>query len=391
MTQEDYRTTITHSYLANNPHPALSRLRENTPVAWIPFLRGWLVTSYDLAIAVMRDNTTFTVDHPAFSTAQIVGESMLSRDGTEHQRHRHPFESPFRRRAVHERFGDVTADHAQRLPASFQADGYADLCRDFAAPLAVQLMVEALGLTATPVNQVLNWYAAIVDAVTRITLGEGIGPEGKRAFAALKTALLPSLRAKPETSLLAAAGATKHGLTDDEIIANAAVLLFGGIETTEGMIANALYYLLTHPDQMNATRSDPSRIPAVVEETLRLEPAAAVVDRYATEDTVLGGQSIRAGDLVRVSLSAANRDPAIFPDPDRFEPARANLRSHVAFAQGPHVCLGLHLARLEATTAIATCLQLFPGLQLADSEEARQLAAPRGLVFRKPQALHVTW
>jgi len=391
--------SITHTDLETNPHPHLHRLRATEPVAWLPFLNGWLVTSYELAIAVMRDAQTFTVDHPGFSTARVVGQSMLSRDHAEHQRHRQPFDAPFRRRAVQDRFDDATTAHVQRLLARFQGDGHAELCRDFAAPLAVQIMIDALGLSATPVDQVLQWYGAIVDAVTQITLGEAISPSGTRAVAALKTALLPSLKAEPETNLLAAAAGMAHGLSDDEIIANAAVLLFGGIETTEGMIANALYFLLTNPSMLATVRLDPTRVPAVIEETLRLEPAAAVVDRYATVETTLGEKTIQAGDLVRVSLSGANRDPAIFPDPDRFDPDRANLRSHVAFAQGPHVCLGLHLARLEAVMAVTGCVQQLPDLQLAVGDEmgdkmgdAVALAAePRGLVFRKPQALYVKW
>jgi cytochrome P450 len=129
----------------------------------------------------------------------------------------------------------------------------------------------------------------------------------------------------------------------------------------------------------------------VVEESLRLEPAAAVVDRYAVRDVQLSSAQIKADDLVRVSLAAANRDPATFPDPDRFDPLRPNLRAHVTFAQGPHVCLGLHLARLEAQLALQQAIQLLPELQLPASDQAWQAAQPQGLVFRKPQALHVRW
>ncbi|MCB0037928.1 MAG: cytochrome P450, partial [Anaerolineales bacterium] len=154
-----------------------------------------------------------------------------------------------------------------------------------------------------------------------------------------------------------------------------------------GMIANALYHLLTHPAVLKQVRQQPALMAAVVEESLRLEPAAAVVDRYATKDVQLGSAMIQAGDLVRVSLTAANRDPAIFSQPDQFNPQRDNLRTHVTFAQGPHVCLGLHLARLEAQEAIAQLLQRFPALQLND----QAAAVPRGLVFRKPLALHASW
>jgi cytochrome P450 len=168
-------------------------------------------------------------------------------------------------------------------------------------------------------------------------------------------------------------------------------LLFGGIETTEGMIANALYFLLTNREWLHRVREDDALLPEVIEETLRLEPAAGVVDRYATQDTQLGEANIAAGDLVRVSLSGANRDAAVFPEPDQFDPLRPNLREHVAFAQGPHVCLGLHLARLEAQLAVEQVLARLPNLQFQIAEPTARSASPRGLVFRKPEALWVSW
>jgi cytochrome P450 len=126
------------------------------------------------------------------------------------------------------------------------------------------------------------------------------------------------------------------------------VLLFGGIETTEGMIANAILALLERPKLLAAVRAEQRLVAAAIEESLRLEPAAAVVDRYATGDARLGGVRIGRGELVRLSITAANRDPAVFANPDRFELRQGEERRHLAFAHGPHVCVGMHLARLEA-------------------------------------------
>jgi len=165
-------------------------------------------------------------------------------------------------------------------------------------------------------------------------------------------------------------------------------VLFGGIETMEGMIANAIVHLLGNAHELAAVRADPAQLPDAIEESLRLEPAAAAVDRYATRDTKVGGAPIAAGDLLRVSVTAANRDPAVFPDPDRFDPRRPNARRHLAFASGPHVCIGVHLARLEAHTALRTLLDRLPGLRL---DPARPLPAARGLVFRKPPSIDVLW
>ena len=383
--------SITLADLEEDVYPLLHKLRASEPVSWIPVLKAWLVTRHDLAIAIMRDAKTYTVDHPGFSTGQVVGPSMLSLDGENHLRHRGPFERPFRRREVTNRFDAAVAQQVTELLNGFAANGHAELRRAYAGPVAVKAMITALGLEDVPVATVLEQYDMIVDAVTRVSAGEAISREGRAAFSALSDSLLPSLKGQQESSLLAAAAGMAQGLTDEQIISNAAVLLFGGIETTEGMIANALYFLLTNPELRETVRADSTVIPAVVEESLRMEPAAAVVDRYAVHDVQLGDAHIRAGDLVQVSLAGANRDPAIFAAPDLFDPTRANLQSHVAFAQGPHVCLGLHLARLEAQLALEKALVCLPNLALEDTEPARQAAKPRGLIFRKPQALHVVW
>lgn len=383
--------SVTLAELEGDLHPLLHRLRAAEPVSWVPALNGWLVTRRDDAIAVMRDAQTYTVNHPGFSTAQVVGPSMLSLDGEAHLRHRSPFERPFRLEAVQQRFRQPVADTIDALLATLVTQGRAELRRDFAGPVAVQTMITALGLQEVTVAAVLGWYDAIVDAVTRVTAGEPVSPQGRAAFALLRDHLLPGLRQDPTANLLAAASGAAAGLSEEQIIANAAVLLFGGIETTEGMMANAFYFLLTDPALLQQVCHNPALLPAVLEETLRLEPAAAVVDRYAVRDVTLGQAAIKAGDLVRVSLTAANRDPATFTDPDRCDPFRPNLRSHVTFAQGPHVCLGLHLAHLEAQLALAQALATLPALQLAPTATAWQAAQPRGLVFRKPQALYVQW
>ena len=117
-----------------------------------------------------------------------------------------------------------------------------------------------------------------------------------------------------------------------------------------------------------------------------MEPAAARVDRYATADTDLDGAQIGRGDLVIVSLTAANRDPASFPDPDTFDISRPNSRSHLAFAQGPHACVGIHLARLETQSALDAVLDEWPGIRMETGS-----TPPTGVVFRKPRSLPVRW
>jgi cytochrome P450 len=160
--------------------------------------------------------------------------------------------------------------------------------------------------------------------------------------------------------------------------------MFGGIETTEGMILNALWFLLRHDAARQEVLADGRLAEAAVEESLRLEPAAAVVDRYATRDVELGGAAIRAGDLVTVSLAGANRDPTVFAEPDRYDLRRPNAKQHLAFAAGPHVCIGMDLARLEAVAAVRTLLARYPSVRLDPGAPP-----PTGLVFRKPVAMPV--
>jgi cytochrome P450 len=362
---------VTLEELEDDPHPVLARLREHEPVSWVPALDAWLVTRRDLVVTAMRDAETFTVDDPRFSTGQVVGRSMLTLDGREHARHREPFARAFRRDVVYQRFAARVTAETDRLLDAVAGDGGAELRRALAGPLAVASTAFALGLERTDAGEVLAWYDAIVASVNAITAGGAPTEAGRAAFAALRARLGPHLDVA--------------GLDADEAVSNAAVILFGGVETTEGMIANALYYVLRDPEQLAHVRRDPTLVANAIEESLRIEPAAAVLDRYATRDTELEGVRIGRREKVTLSLAAANRDPATFANPDAFDVMRASARQHVAFAHGPHVCVGLHLARLEAQTALDRVLARFPSLRLARDEP------PRGLVFRKPPAVNVVW
>jgi cytochrome P450 len=373
--------------LEEDPHPLLARLRAAEPVSWLAALNGWLVTRYDLAVRVMRDPTRFTVDDPRFSTSRVVGPSMLSLDGIDHAHHREPFAHPFRPARVRDRFTGFVEAETDRLISAIQPAGGADIRREFAGPLAVAVVTEALGLRGVNADTVLSWYAAIVAAVSELTAGRPVPAAGADASGQLRAAVKRTIGHTDEPSLLAEAARAPEGLGEDEVVSNAAVLMFGGIDTTEGMIVNAVRHLLVDPETVALVRGDADLLPDAIEESIRLEPAAAVVDRYATRDVELGGARIRRGDLVTVSIAGANRDPAVFTDPDRFDIRRANAGLNLAFAQGPHFCLGAHLARTETTVAVGRLLDRLPGLRL-DPDRPN---APRGLVFRKPPALFVRW
>jgi cytochrome P450 len=374
----------TAAELALDPHPALARMRERDPVCWLPTLGAWYVTGYGLATEVLRDSATFTVDDPRFTTAQVTGPSMLSLDGTAHARHRAPFTHAFRPAAL-SGLTDFAATEAARLTEGISPGRSAELRATVAGPLAAAVMTQALGLTRTTPATILAWYADIVAAVSDLAGAGARETPAVRSFAELAAAIRASITSGRASLLSEAAGA--GDLSTAETVSNAAVLLFGGIDTTEGMVLNAVWHLLSNPAQQRLVREDPALLPSAIEESLRLEPAAAVVDRYATRDVRLGGARIRAGDPVTVSIAGANTDPDVFADPGRYDIRRENAARHLAFAHGPHFCLGAHLARTETMAAVRTLLGRLPGLRL----DPGRPSAPRGLVFRKPPALHVLW
>lgn len=363
--------TPTVDDLTLDPHAWWDRLRADGPVVWVEALDGWVVLSRELCTAVMRDAERFTVDDPRFATAQVVGPSMLSLDGPEHARHREPFAHRLRPSDVERDLAPWMSVAAAELVASL-APG-AELRTELAGPWSVAVMIRVLGLDPARVSgaELLGWYRAIVAATESACAGVPVAAEALDAMA----------------SLAAAAGVPPfvgpHDLTAAEIASDTAVFLFGGIETTEAMIANAIWYLLTEPGLLDLVRAEPDLLDAVVEESLRLEPAATRVDRYATVDVELAGAHIRRGDLVMVNLAAAGRDPAVFEDPHRFDVRRANTNRHVAFATGPHACIGMHLARAEVLTIVAALLDAHPSLSI----DPERTDPPRGLVFRKPARL----
>ncbi|MBJ29941.1 MAG: cytochrome P450 [Acidimicrobiaceae bacterium] len=381
--------------LAGDVHPHLARLRSTEPVSWLPALGGWLVTARDPALEVLRDAETYTVDDPRFSTARVVGPSMLSTDGDEHGRHRAPFAPPFQAAVVRDGFEAWTAAEARRLVGQvarnlkardLEERGRADLRAAVAGPLAVAVIARALGLVDDDPDRILCWYRAISAGVEGVNAGREVGDEARRAVADLRDEVDRTVTEATGSMLAEVAG--DGSLTADEVFSNTAVVMFGAIETSEGMTSNALAHLLGAPDQLADVRTDRSLVEGAVEESLRMEPAATLVDRYATRDADLAGVDVRAGDLVTVSLAGANRDPATFPEPDRYDVARPEAHLQLAFVKGPHLCLGRHLARLQTIAAIEAVLDLLPDAVLDGTPDGEPPGA-RGLVFRKPTTVPI--
>jgi cytochrome P450 len=363
--------------LSTDPHSVWERLRQDGPIAWVESLGGWVTLTRSLAVDVMRDADTFTVDDPRFTTGLVVGPSMLSLDGAEHARHRAGFVDGMRPVQIESDHGEWMDTAAASLVERLLPGGRAELRTELAGPWSVLVMARVLGLSLdeAAIAQMLDWYRAIVGGVEAASAGQPLPTEALAAARELGEAvgIAPFVRA--------------DGLTDAEIGSNTAVFLFGGIETTEATIANALFHLLSDVALVDAVRADPSLLAAAVDESQRLEPAATRVDRYATRDIEISGAKVRKGDLVIVSLAAANRDPAGFPDPHRFDLHRSNARSHVTFATGPHACIAMYLARRETITPLRVLFDRMPNLRL----DSTHTDPPTGLIFRKPARVSVTW
>lgn len=373
----------TQQELNSQPYELLARLRVAEPVSWVPAIGGWLVTRHDLVTAAMRNAASLTVDDPRFTTAAVLGASMLSLDGEAHERHRAPVVPPLRPRPL-SRLEPWLVAESHRLVQRVVQRGGGELRGEVAGPLAVATITRVLGLSGTTAADMLGWYEAITRAITALTVGDH--PEARDLQAARE--------------VLARAEATIHSpdgrgllqeirrisdLSPAEIAADAAVMMFGAIETAEGMIANAFWHLLSTPGLWSLLQADRRTVAAAVEESARMEPAAAVVDRYAVAAVDMAGVTIPEGEKVTLSLLAANRDPAVFDVPDAFDLHRDNHRRHVTFARGPHACIGAHLARMETTAVLQAALDLAPTLQL----DAAASSAPTGLVFRKAPSVIV--
>jgi cytochrome P450 len=205
--------------------------------------------------------------------------------------------------------------------------------------------------------------------------------EADRAMTAYFHRLVAAKHATPDDGLLSALVADGR-LTDQELVDTALLVLTAGYETTVNLIANGVLALLRHPEELAELRADRSRLPGVIEEVLRFDgPLVFATPRFTEEDVEIGGTTIPARSAVLISLAAANRDPAQFPDPDTFDPTRPG--GHLAFGHGIHFCLGAPLARLEAEIAFTALLDRYPTWELVEPNPTYQ----HSVLFRRPMAL----
>jgi cytochrome P450 len=280
---------------------------------------------------------------------------------------------------------------ADELIDRVERAGEMDVVEDFAFPLPITVIAELLGIPVADRERFRQWSNAIV---TPALGAEALAEFGARMseFVAYLHALFERRRAEPGDELVSALLQVRDGgdtLSEQELFSMVVLLIVAGHETTVSLIANAVLALLQHPEDRAELELDPERIPAAIEELLRYDsPVERTLNRWATTDVELGGQTIRRGDTVIAILGSANRDPARFVDPDTLDLDRTDTK-HVGFGRGSHYCLGAPLARLEAEIALATLLRRLPGLRLAVPSEA--LTWRPVPLFRSLAALPVAW
>jgi len=367
---------------------ALDRLRAAEPVSWLPALGGWLVTGYPAAQQALDPRAPLTVYAEPNLVRASLGLMMLTCDGDEHGRQRRPFDAPFHRRSVQERFAEPVRARATALLDELEPAGSCELATAFAAPFAVGVAGDILGLPLHEVGRIREFYDAFAGAMTY----DG-DPEPQRRADAARAELsavllgqLERLRGQPDDSITSAVAADAgSGLTDDEIVAQLRVILFGAIETVESMILNTALQLLENPPALAAVGADGDLLANALEESMRLIPPVAFIERWTTGPVNLGGVELAAGEFVGVSTVAANRDPAVFDEPGSFDLRRTNARHSLVFSSGVHHCLGFHMARMQGRIAVAELLERLPGIEIVDAAPAA------GFAFRKPPRLVVGW
>lgn len=377
--------------LITRPYDVYQGLRTASPVHRITGTDGqpaWLVTRFDdvragLADPLLSLDKTHAREgnYRGLSLPPALDANLLNMDPPDHTRLRRLVGKAFTQRRVEQLRAPIRATADQLLDA-LGADGTTDLITAYAAPLPITVICDLLGVPASHRRDFRSWTTAL------IAPDPARPHEAKEAIVAMLgffTELMAHKRRDPADDLLCDLIAVRDTegdrLTEDELMSLAFLILFAGYENTVQLIGNAILALLQHPDQMALLRQDPSRITAAVEEFARFEgPALLAIRRFAIEDVTIGGVRIPAGETVLLSLSAANRDPDRFPDPDRLDLGRDAV-GHLALGHGIHYCLGAPLARAETEIALAALLERFADLELTGNEPRwRPSLRARGLL-----------
>jgi cytochrome P450 PksS len=378
----DFGQELTRPEVRTDPYPLFQRMRREDPVHYSRTLRAWLVTGYDHVVQGFRDNRLggdrlkFLIDgHLQTGDRSVVKDferiergMMINKEGPEHLRLRrlvqHVF-APDRLHAARPRIQKVVDGLLDRAAAS----GRLDVVADYAEPLPTLVICALMGIPAEDGAALRRWSEA-----KGKFRGLSYGDKEAAARAANDAAvnleryflgLVEERRRRLGNDLLSvlAAGHEEGPLSAAEVSAQCQLLFSAGHQTLIDQLCNGVYALLSHPEQLRGLQDEPSQIGSAVEEVLRYDPSVSFMHRVAAADLEVGGQVIRQDQLVLLGIAAANRDPEVFADPERFD-IRRDGKPHVSFATGAHACLGMGLARLELEVALITLFRRFPHLRL---------------------------
>jgi len=367
-----------------DPYPQYRRLREHAPMLRGP-LGYWVLSRYADIAAVLRDPRfgvgvdeaslmlAMTQDGPGIATMVELSRWMLFRDPPDHTRLRGLVSKAFTPRAL-EAVRPRVVEIVKGLVDNIAGRGEADLITDLALPLPVTVISELLGLPIEDHAQAREWAEAIAQALDPVVTEEHT-TRADRAVAGLAAyigGVVAERRRDPGPDLLSRLIEAEDGaghLSEAELISTVSLLFGAGHETTRNLIGNGMLALLRNPGELRRLREDPSLIRSAVEELLRYDSPVQLAGRGARADVVIGGERIAAGEPMMLLIGAANRDPAQFPDPDRLDIGRQDVKM-LSFGGGIHFCLGAMLARTEAQVAIGTLLARVAHIELATEDLA---------------------
>ena len=389
-----------------NPHPLQRALREQGRVSR-DVVGVWLLCHHADVSSGLRSSRLSrepwrspiyrqTRPYLADSTLERTTEQwMLFNDPPKHTRLRRLVNGAFKPpviAALRQRITAIADELLAALPDPARPGAAFDLMAGFAQPLPVRVICDVLGLPPEDFAQTKLWsdaLAIIVEPVSRREQRAAAGHAAEEMVAYLRghiTQRRASARHDDLLALLVAAQDEEGGgtLSEDELLGNLILLFIAGHETTTNLIGNGTFTLLQHPQELARLRADPSLAAGAVDEMLRYEGSVTMVARLTVEPYAVGDTVIPPEQFLFFMLGAANRDPAVFADPDRFDITRQH-NPHLAFGAGIHFCLGATLARLEAEIAFNSLLRRYPALALADAApQWRKLINLRGL-----EALHL--
>ena len=378
--------------LEADPYPIYEQLRAEAPVCHVDSVGLWLVTRWDDVQHVDKSPDLFTGETEPSTLNRTFGKNLLGSEGAYHDRIRGIIYPWFRVGAIGEYPDAVITPIANELVDAIADRGCADLVSEFAEPLSARVLKRALGLSFVEEETLRRWF---VELATGAANFEG-DPE-KQAIADSASAevnetlapVIERLEREPDDTLLSSMVHTEvegERLTREEIQSNLKVMIVGGLQATTDLIALSLWAILSHPEQLEQVRADPKLIDPAIEEAARWHSPVGTSTRQTTEDTELAGVKLEKGALVAAVLASANHDERNWTEPERYD-VRRKEGSHLAFATGPHLCLGARLARYETRTAWRLLLERLPGLSL-DPDAPVEIS---GWEFRSPRELRVKW